>query len=121
MTCHHAPGGIQDMLDEAWGKQEGSSDDIPLLTPRPTVEREGEELSPYQFSKKVERIVETDIRPMLKKDGGDVEIVDIKDKLIYCQLAGACHGCAGASMTLKLMIEKTLKEQVDDRIRVVAI
>jgi Fe-S cluster biogenesis protein NfuA len=78
-------------------------------------------LSPYQFAKKVEKVVAEHVRPVLLRDGGDVEIIDIKEKLIYCQLAGACHGCAGASMTLKLMIEKTLKEQVDDRIRVIAI
>ena len=123
MACHHAPGGLQDMLDEAWGKRDGSAagDDIPLLGQRPSAPRGEGELSPYQFAKQVEHVMETEVRPMLKRDGGDVEIVDIKDRLIYCQLAGACHGCAGASMTLKLMIEKTLKEQVDDRIRVVAI
>ena len=57
----------------------------------------------------------------LQQDGGDVEILDIKDNLIYCRLAGACAGCAGAGQTLKMMIEKTLKDMVDERIRVIAI
>ena len=56
---------------------------------------------------------------MLRQDGGDVDIVDIKDQLIYCRLAGACAGCANANLTLKMMVERTLKDQVDERIRVV--
>ena len=123
MACHHAPGGLQDMLDEAWGKQDDTaSSGGNILTPRETARApEGGELSPYQFAKQVEQVMEETVRPMLARDGGGVEIVDIKDKLIYCQLVGACHGCAGASMTLKLMIEKTLKEQVDEQIRVIAL
>jgi NifU-like protein len=119
MSCHHAPGGIQDTLDETWGKHdgEGGSERRPELGPASSPE--DELLSPYQFAKKVERVVDEYVRPMLQKDGGDVEIVDIKDLLVYCQLQGACHGCAGATMTLKLMIEKTLKERVDERIRVI--
>ncbi|MBM4370161.1 MAG: iron-sulfur cluster assembly scaffold protein [Deltaproteobacteria bacterium] len=121
MACHHAPGGLQDILDETWGRAgEGASREPGLLVARDAAPRPGEaELSPYQFSKKVERVVEEYVRPMLRRDGGDVEIVDIKDRLVYCQLRGACHGCAGATMTLKLMVERTLKEQVDDRIRVI--
>jgi NifU-like protein len=120
MTCHHAPGGIQDTLDGIWGRGEGGGGEPGLLRARePAPRGEDETLSPYQFAKKVERVVEEYVRPMLQKDGGDVEIVDIKDLLVYCQLQGACHGCAGATMTLKLMIEKTLKEMVDDRIRVI--
>ena len=58
---------------------------------------------------------------MLAKDGGDVELVDIKDTLVYCRLVGACAGCGGAGMTMKLMVERSLKEMVDDRIRVIAV
>jgi len=118
MTCHHAPGGLQDILDEEWGKREPGE---PARAEAAVESSTGTKLSPYQFAKKVEKVVDEYVRPMLKRDGGDVEIVDIKDNLIYCQLVGACHGCVGAQMTLKLMIEKTLKEQVDERIRVIAL
>jgi len=120
-ACHHAAGGLQDLLDDAWGRSKSAS---APAAPAPPRERSGdgdETPSPYQFAKQVERIVEEYVRPMLQRDGGDVEIVDIKDRLIYCQLVGACHGCAGASMTLKLMIEKTLRERVDEAIRVIAL
>ena len=111
--------GIQDTLDGIWGKADGDGEPGVLTAVKPAHRADDEPLSPYQFAKKVERVVEVYVRPMLQKDGGDVEIVDIKDLLVYCQLQGACHGCAGATMTLKLMIEKTLKERVDDRIRVI--
>ena len=114
MSCHHAPGGLQDLLDDAWGKQGDSSSQPAVLMPRETTSREEAELSPYQFAKKVEKVVAEHVRPVLLRDGGDVEIIDIKEKLIYCQLAGACHGCAGASMTLKLMIEKNPKYNISN-------
>jgi NifU-like protein len=58
---------------------------------------------------------------MLQQDGGDLEIVDIKDTLTYCRLAGACAGCAGAAQTLRMMVEGTLKDNVDPRIRVIQV
>ena len=57
----------------------------------------------------------------LADGGGGLELVDIKDWLVYCRLTGACTGCAGAAQTLKMMVEKTLKEVVDERVRVIAV
>ena len=78
-------------------------------------------MSPYQVSKSVEKVGNEDVRPMLQRDGGDLEIVDIKDHLVYTRFAGACAGCVGATMTLKTLVEGTLQKQVDERIRVVAL
>ena len=69
----------------------------------------------------VEQAVEQHIRPILEADGGNIEIVDIKDNLIYCRLMGACAGCAGAATTLKLMVEKTLKDVVAEQLKVIAV
>lgn len=119
-SCHHAPGGLQDLLDETWGRDAATL----KKSPEPPEARPAAApaaLSPFQFMRRVEQVVDTGIRPLLKADGGDMELVDIKDHLVYCRLAGACAGCAGARMTLKMMVERTLKEQVDERIRVVAV
>jgi len=70
-------------------------------------------------AKKVEKVLDEFIRPSLKMDGGDVEIMDIKGTLVYCALKGACAGCMGATQTMKMLIERTLKDQVDERIRVI--
>ncbi len=53
-----------------------------------------------------------EIRPMLQADGGDVELVEVKDGIARLKLIGACSGCAMAKMTLKMGIEKKLKEKV---------
>ncbi|RJP75944.1 MAG: NifU family protein [Desulfobacteraceae bacterium] len=52
------------------------------------------------------------IRPMLQKDGGDVELVGIKGNVVQVRLQGACAGCPMSQMTLKNGIEKLLKEQI---------
>ncbi len=121
MSCHHVPGGLQDLLDEVGGEDAAKLKILPAV-PHPAVspgQPPEPSLSPYQFGKSVEKVMEEYIRPMLKRDGGDVEIVDIKDTLVYCVLKGACAGCANANQTLKMMVEKTLKDMVDERIRVI--
>jgi NifU-like protein len=123
MSCHHVPGGLQDILDDIWGRD--SLRMVPAMSrplePAQPAAGAKPELSPYQFSKKVEKAIDQYVRPLLVNDGGDLEIVDIKDHLVYCRLAGACSGCAGANQTLKMMVERTLKEMVDQSIRVVAV
>jgi Fe-S cluster biogenesis protein NfuA len=47
--------------------------------------------------------------------------MDIKGNLVYCRLIGACTGCFGAGQTLKIMIERTLKDQVDESVRVIQV
>ncbi len=120
MSCHHVPGGLQDLLDDVWGKKSRPLQVLPVVPLSPaSPEQPTTDLSPYQFAKKVEDAIDEYVRPMLQADGGDVEIVDIKDALVYCKLAGACQGCSGASQTLSMMVEKTLKDMVDQRVRVV--
>lgn len=111
-SCQHAPGGIQDLLDERWGVQEDNASTVGLSTPK---------LSPFQLSKKIESVIENDIRPMLADDNGDVEIIDIKENLIYVSLTGACATCPGASGTIQYVIEKKLREQVDNALRVIQV
>jgi len=120
MSCHHAPGGLQDILDEIWGGG-GSAARPPEPAAPPRAAEPAEPLSLFQRIKRIERVVEDQVRPLLKSDGGDLELVDIKDNLVYCRLAGACAGCPGAATTLKMMVERVLKEQVDERIRVIAV
>ena len=61
------------------------------------------------------------IRPALQADGGDVELVDIKDGTVRVKLTGACGGCPMATMTLKRGIEKILKERVPEVKEVVSV
>jgi len=53
------------------------------------------------------------VRPNLQADGGDVELVDVsEDGVVKVRLTGACHGCPMSQMTLKMGIEKIIKQQV---------
>ena len=54
------------------------------------------------------------IRPALRADGGDVELVDVKDGVVTVKLTGACAGCPMSTMTLKMGIERTLKEKLPE-------
>lgn len=55
------------------------------------------------------------IRPALQADGGDVELVDIsKDGIVSVKLTGACGSCPMSTMTLKMGIERTLRERVPE-------
>lgn len=67
------------------------------------------------FKKKVEKALEQ-IRPSLQQDGGDLELVEIKEKEVEVKLQGACHGCPMAKLTLKDGVENYLREKVDGEI-----
>lgn len=123
MSCHHVPGGLQDLLDETWGKKPVAVKELTQITLPEARESKpsAEALSPYQFSKKVDKTIEDYVRPMLRRDGGDVEVVDIKGMVVYCQLKGACSNCSHANQTLRMMVERTLKEMVDEQVRVIAV
>ena len=119
-NCHHRPGGLQDMLNEVWGEQEGGTavEDVPATT---TAGTGNGPTSPFQFGKAVEKAIDEYVRPMLQADGGNLELVDVKDYLVYVKLAGACASCVGAEATLRGLVEQTLKNQVDDRIKAIAV
>jgi Fe-S cluster biogenesis protein NfuA len=65
------------------------------------------------MKEKVQAAIEK-IRPMLKADGGDVELVDIVDGIVQVRLQGACSGCPMSQMTLKNGIERIIKEEVPE-------
>lgn len=71
----------------------------------------------------IERVEEVldQIRPMLRADGGDVEVVDVQEGVVLVRLLGACMGCPAATMTLKAGIEETLKAQIPEIKRVEAV
>jgi Fe-S cluster biogenesis protein NfuA len=62
-----------------------------------------------------------EVRPALLADGGDVELIDVKDGVVTLRLTGACGGCPMATMTLKGGIERVLKEQVPEVKEVIAV
>ena len=61
------------------------------------------------------------IRPALQADGGDVELMDVKEGVVTLKLTGACGGCPMSTMTLRHGIERVIKEQVPEIKEIVAL
>ena len=61
------------------------------------------------------------IRPALQADGGDVELVDLNNGVVSLKLKGACSGCPMSAITLKMGIERLLKEKISDIREVVSV
>jgi Fe-S cluster biogenesis protein NfuA len=73
------------------------------------------------FEQKVQTIIDA-VRPNLQSHGGDVELVGTEnDKIVKVRLQGACSGCPGARMTLKMGIERLLKEKIPQVKEVIAV
>ena len=77
----------------------------PKAEPKPEAKPQ---LTSYQRMRKIEEVVES-IRPMLIKDGGDIEIVEVKGKDIYVNLKGACAGCMMEQATLGGVQQKLIE------------
>jgi Fe-S cluster biogenesis protein NfuA len=65
------------------------------------------------MKEKVQAVLDK-IRPALQADGGNIELVDIVDGIVKVKLLGACQGCMGAQMTLKMGVEKALREAIPE-------
>ena len=61
------------------------------------------------------------VRPMLQNDGGDIELLKIKNGVVYVQLTGHCHGCAASGQTLKYGVERQLRIDIHPELSVVNI
>ena len=73
------------------------------------------------LEEKVKDTIET-IRGGLQSHGGDVELIGIdEDNTVRVRLQGACQGCPGATMTMKMGIERILRERVPEIKQVVAV
>ena len=70
---------------------------------------------------KVQEILDK-VRPSLQMDGGDCELVNIReDNVVEVRLTGACNGCPMSTMTLKAGIERVLKNEIPEIVEVVSV
>lgn len=61
------------------------------------------------------------VRPALRADGGDAELVDVKDGVVTIRLTGACGSCPMSTLTLRTGIERILREEVPEIKELVAV
>lgn len=69
-------------------------------------------MTTLQKIKKIEEVLDREIKPVLRKDGGDIELVDVDGDFVMVSLRGACTSCAKSQTTLKEYVEKKLRELV---------
>lgn len=106
-ACGKCKGLIQDIIDTYYKKEEH--------------EKEESTLSPAQKILKINNIIENQISNELRKDGGDITLVDIDGNKVMVKLRGKCSGCKNSHLTLKAFVEKTLRDTVDSNIEVVEV
>ncbi len=103
--CGECHAWIEEIIAEARGEAAQHHD-----APQPA------KMTNVQRMQRVMTVIEEDIRPNLRKDGGDIELVDIAGTDVQVALRGACSACAMSQLTLKDFVEKRLREQVDPEI-----
>ena len=80
-----------------------------------------EKLTKTQMIIKINNIIEKYISPELRKDGGDIELIDVEDNKIKVKLSGRCQACNRSQVTLTHFVEATLKEHVSQDIEIVQV
>jgi len=98
--CHPR---IQEILDEELATREGQP-------PAPKPKR----LTNIQKMKMVEEVLEKQIAPILRADGGDLELVDIDGDTVYVALRGTCAECVASEFTMSQVVQTRLRELVDE-------
>lgn len=109
-ACGQCKGEIQKILDKV------NSCAVPA--PEPAKDKKFADLTIVEKIKRIEKVLEEDVRPQLNADGGSVELVDVNGSAVKVRLLGMCSGCMAAPVTLKGFVEKTLKEKLDPSITV---
>ena len=108
--CGMCRGDIQKIIDTIRNSQTAQSAEA---APKPQ-----KRLSNLQKMKLIEEIIDREIRPQLKKDGGDIELIDIVGDRVVIAFRGMCAGCHSAAFTRQDFIEAKLREFVDPAITV---
>ncbi len=99
---------IQEIVDEVNHAEAAA----PAPAPAP------KKLTVLQRIKLIERTLEEQVRPVLKKDGGDVELIDVDGDTVRIAFRGMCAGCRSAALTRDNLIATALHEFVDPALKV---
>jgi NifU-like protein len=95
-SCHEK---IQEIIDEVHGRPH-------------VVSRKPAPLTNIQKIKLIEETLEREIKPSLKQDGGDIELIDVDGNTVTVKLRGTCATCVASEVTLKHYVESKLREMV---------
>lgn len=107
---------IQEILDEM--QRTGGYSETPQ-TAKKTPDEEFESLSVVKKVLKVQEVIDKEIKPLLEKDGGSIELVDLDGITVIVRLRGVCASCPNSKLTLKKLVEGKIHEFVSTKLAVV--
>ena len=117
-ACGRCKGAIQAILDRELGKAPAAA---PAAPAEPAAPKAFADLSPAKKVLAVEKVLEAEIRPALRLDGGDVELLDVEGTTVKIRFLGHCAHCMAAQLTQDGLVEKKLREALgDDAVKVEA-
>lgn len=111
-ACGACLDAIQEVLDDLWRTHDAGKD---------AKEMNFDKLSMVQRVFKVQEILDKEIKPLLEKDGGSIELVDLSGHKVTVKLQGRCANCPASSVTLKHTVEDKLREFVSPELTVESI
>ena len=102
-ACGKCKGDIQEILDSIWKVKHKEAE---------TVDQAESTMTFAQKVMKVQDVIDNDIRPMLERDGGSIELVDLKGNIVIVRLKGRCAACPNSMITIRNTVEAKLKEYI---------
>lgn len=97
---------IQMILNDVWAE-------TPDINPE-KCEAKAPTMNPVQKIMLIQSLIAEHVKPVLQRDGGDIEFINLNGNNVQVKLKGACSGCPGAKMTLKNVVEAFLKQHVSN-------
>jgi Fe-S cluster biogenesis protein NfuA len=82
-----------------------------FLNPPPEIP-EGDRLPSEEVRRRVQQVLDDQINPGVAAHGGFVELLDVQDDNVYIRMGGGCQGCGAADVTLKMGVERLIREEV---------
>ena len=113
-ACGKCRGAIQAILDRELGKNAQCTVQNAQLPAAGGGNVPFAELSPAKKVLAVEKVLEAEVRPALRRDGGDIELVDVAGSTIQVRFLGHCAGCMAAHLTQNGLVRKKLREALGD-------
>jgi len=105
-SCHPE---IQQIIDECWEKLEREDGHAVAIE------------HAHELAGRVREVIENDIGPALRTDGGDIELVAVRGRDVLVRLVGACASCPASQATIKGWVESQLREHVGEDLEVIEV
>lgn len=93
---------------------DGFSVETPKPRRPPAPPREGTPGLTGPLADRVQIVLDTLVNPRIAAHGGEVELVDVTDDTIYVRMSGGCQGCSASAATLRMGVERMVKEEVPE-------